>query len=131
MGYDLRRGADGISVSIHTWPRAYALAIEGGWTPQGTLPNPHLLEGAEFWPGSYYDTEGQVITAEDAQAMAGALDIMLSRLPPEPGDDAIMNDYQALASSQIDAVTYFSLAGKRRILQALIQFLRGGECQIW
>ncbi len=133
MGFDLRRGHDGISISVFTWPRAYALAIEGGWEPQGTLPPSHLgKEEKELWEGNYDSNDGQIITCADAQAMAGALSEMLARLGPPSSDPGSQSGRgTALWGGYDQPQDYFKPEGKRKVLQALIDFLNAGDCEIW
>jgi hypothetical protein len=128
MGMDLRRGEDGISVSVFSWARAYAFAIEGGWNPQGTLPPEHLAEEEKAnWPGTYDTNDNQIITAEDALAMAIALEKMLNTLG-EP--EEIAERGPALWGGYDQPRDYFTPKGKRMLLKALIHFLKGGACKI-
>lgn len=129
MAFDLRRGEDGISVSVFTWARAYAFAIEGGWNPQGTLPPKHLSENEKAeWSGTYDSTDNQIMTAEDALAMAIALEKMLKTLG-DPGAKAERGP--ALWGGYDQPRDYFSPEGKRKMLEALILFLKGGACELW
>ena len=125
MGYDLRRSAHGISVGVRTWACVCALAIEGGWEPEGTLPPPGESGRVRKWSGAYHGTEGQTITAEDASAMAGALTQMLGRINGEP---KFLQFGDAMPS---EAVSFFGGESKRRMLALMIEFLRGGSCRIW
>lgn len=134
MNLDLRRGDSCFSVSMFTWVRAYDLAIEGGWEPQGTLPPANYFDEEE-WPGVYDCNDGQIIEAEDAYEMADALEDMLSELKERPSESQTEIDQQedpfALKGSRISAPDYFSIESKRKILKSLIGFLRGGACEIW
>jgi len=133
MGIDLRREKDGISISVFTWARAYALAIEGGWEPRGTLPPKHLPEAEKkAWPGAYDSNDCQIITDEDARAMADALEKMLASLgPPVVGSEAQPDGGVSLWGGYDQPQDYFNPENKRRVLKALINFLRGGACEIW
>jgi hypothetical protein len=132
MGFDLRRGKDVLSVGVHTWPRAYAFAIEGGWEPKGTLP-PKCLSGKEraAWQGWYDSGDGQFIAADDASNMAAALEKMVATLPPPVAAGSAPFDVSSLAGARVDPSTYFTVENKRKILVLLIEFLRGGACEIW
>jgi hypothetical protein len=126
MGFDLRRKDDGMSISIFTWIRACALAIEGGWEQLGTLPPAHWQDEEEAWPGTYDSNDGQQVTAEDALAMAAALQAMLPSLDPQKAFDRDSDDPALLWGTRVDAISYFSDPGKRKILELLINFLKGG-----
>lgn len=132
MGIDLRRKKDGISVSVFTWARAYALATEGGWEPRGTLPPKHLSRAAkEKWEGAYDSNDGQIIRDEDARAMADALEKMLANLGPLPADNGAQPEGDThLFGGYDQPQDYFNPESKRKVLQALIRFLHGGACEI-
>src|SRR5208282_6220906 len=98
MGFDLE-GAHGCFHFNNTgWKMALTIANENGWQPRGTEPpvappgtmgNPY-----EDWDGGYGFNDGQTVTAEDASAIAEALDIAIAKgLPPIPKDDP--NDEEA------------------------------------
>lgn len=131
MGYDLYREGDAFSVSVHTWPRAYALAIEGGWEPRGTLPPKGLSKKARSeWPGTYDSNDGQFIAADDASNMAAALEKMMNALPALVADEGAPFDEHELAGAKVDPRAYFTPKDKRKLLEALIRFLRGGSCEL-
>ena len=128
MGMDLRRGDDVISISIFSWARAYAFAIEGGWDPLGTLPPEHLTEEEKAnWPGTYDSNEDQIITAEDALLMAFALEKMLQTLEETV---ETVDRGSSLWGGYDQPRDYFAPEGKRKLLEALIRFLKGGACKI-
>ena len=131
MGFDLRRGDEVFSVSTQTWARAYALAIEGGWEPKGTLPPKNLSKRDRVaWQGWYDSNDGQFITDDDASKMASALEKMLAVLPPPIAANPAVHDASALAGGRVEPRTYFAVTSKRKILGLLIKFLRGGLCEI-
>lgn len=130
MGYDLVRKEGSISVSQFTWIRAYALAIETGWEPEGTLPPAHWQKKYGDWPGTYDSNDGQLVTADDARSMAAALEASLSALDPRQAYDRDSKDPTLLWGTRVNSVSYFSDPGKRRVLEALIEFLKGGEFEI-
>jgi hypothetical protein len=133
MTLDLRRDKEDISISLPTWARAYALAIEGGWEPLGTLPSKYLSEeDKKTWEGNYDSNDGQVITDEDARSMASALETMLGSLgEPVAESERQPGSAQFLARVDDEPADYFKTENKRRVLQALIEFLRGGRAEIW
>jgi hypothetical protein len=132
MGVDLHRGDDVFSVSVYTWQRAYALAIEGGWEPRGTLPPKGLSKKERTeWQGTYDSNDGQFIAAVDAANMAAALEKMVTILPPPAAADPAPFDVVSLSGARVDPRTYFTVEDMRKILKLLIEFLRGGACAIW
>jgi hypothetical protein len=132
MGFDLRRGDDVLSLGVHTWTRAYAFAIEGGWEPKGTLPPMRFSKKERAaWQGWYDSNEGQFIAADDASNMAAALEKIVATLPPPIAADPAPFDASSLAGGRVDPRTYFEMENKRKILELLIKFLRGGACEIW
>ena len=130
MGYDLCRKEDAISVSQFTWIRAYALAIEGGWEPDGTLPPAHWQKKFGSWSGAYDSNDGQRVTSGDARNMAVGLEKMLSALDLTKAYDRENNDPTLLWGTRVDPISYFSDPAKRKILEALIKFIKGGEFEI-
>lgn len=73
------------------WSKALNLAVAYGWTPAGTLTPPHwqdpgFMEDAGWkvipeWDGGYNTNDGQLVTAEDAKALADALENSLDDIP--------------------------------------------------
>jgi hypothetical protein len=85
MGFDLMGKKGFFSTNIDGWGYLYNLAIENGWSPEGTKPpgtiqviNPYgdgpYPEMPDNWCGSYFCNDLQVVTEEDATNMANALD---------------------------------------------------------
>jgi hypothetical protein len=76
MGYDLA-GAGGVfSMNIAGWTTALREAWEAGWCPAGTEPPDHemLSIAPEEWEGGdYFTNSGQIVTEDDARALALAL----------------------------------------------------------
>lgn len=77
------------TLSGETWSRILSLAQFYGWQPMGTLP-PYLHNlrrptdargGVNGWDGTYLRNEGQVVQAEDAFALALALQVALDDIP--------------------------------------------------
>lgn len=67
------------------WAKALELAQSYGWQPRGTRPPLHLdlyqLEAE--WDGRYATNDGQTVNAEDALALAAALQRSLDDIPSE------------------------------------------------
>jgi hypothetical protein len=74
------RGAGGRMVVSHSvWGMVRELGLRYGWEPAGTRdPHPERAEAEGEWEGLYMVTDGQAVTAADAQAWAGALERALS-----------------------------------------------------
>ena len=77
------------TLSRETWSRILSLARFYGWQPLGTLP-PYLhnlrkpIYGAnQAWDGTYLRNEGQIVQADDAFALASALQQSLDDIPDE------------------------------------------------
>ena len=78
MSYDLFNPSIALcrKFSRQFWAKALELARLYGWQPLGTRPTPGLdfsKLGAD-WPGVYLTNDGQIVSAEDAYALAAALE---------------------------------------------------------
>jgi hypothetical protein len=75
MGVDLVSSESGEETGFGYGGWAYVLEIaeKYGWQPQGT-ERPPDLDASEPWEGEYGSSDGQRVTAEDARALADALD---------------------------------------------------------
>src|SRR5262245_6395263 len=67
--------------SILSWYKVLNLAFICGWVPAGTLPPADWDADMEDWDGRYHTSDGQWITAEDAERFAGALEAGLDDIP--------------------------------------------------
>jgi hypothetical protein len=70
-------------LSRQSWAKALELATLYGWSPKGTQPplehDFHMLSAD--WSGTYLTNDGQVVKAEDAFALAHALQKSLEPSP--------------------------------------------------
>lgn len=85
MSYELVNKATEICrrFSRQSWTKALELARLYGWKPMGTLP-PFLHNFHELnadWNGTYLTNDGQTVKAEDAHALAVALERSLKDIP--------------------------------------------------
>ena len=85
MSYDLVNSSLEISrkFSRQVWVKALELACSQGWMPLGTAP-PYMhrfFETEADWSGTYLTNDGQIVTAEDARALASALERSLDKIP--------------------------------------------------
>ncbi len=69
--------------TFNGWPRLQSLARSYGWKPIGTLPpKPFRGEKPKRWNGTYAGiAEHQIVSAEDAAALAIALEKALGDRP--------------------------------------------------
>ena len=67
------------------WAKALELAQSYGWKPLGTCPPSHMdfYDLIAEWDGRYFTNDGQTVKAEDARALAAALERSLDDIPDE------------------------------------------------
>lgn len=108
MSYDLISHSTILcrTFSRQFWAKALELAQLHGWQPLGTRP-PSQLDlyelGAE-WDGRYLTNDGQTVKAEDALALAAALERSLDDIP---GDNIPM-DWDSLFREEDDLPEWLS-----------------------
>lgn len=77
MTYDFyNRAGETFGFSQFFWPVLVELAKRYGWKPQGTAPPED--EEPSTWRGSYTGNCGQIVTATDANALADAIEALLT-----------------------------------------------------
>jgi hypothetical protein len=91
MGVGLNGAGGNERFSHMSWYKVLNLACEYGWQPAGTeLPRWHDETGAlieqpshdpDEWSGTYYTSDGQYVTDEDAAHIAEALQRALEDIP--------------------------------------------------
>src|SRR5215510_4319042 len=75
MGYDLTNSAgDYHQWKVIGWWHLLNLAVRYGWSPRGTQRSD---QNKSPWDGNYFENAGQEAVAEDATALADALQAML------------------------------------------------------
>jgi hypothetical protein len=73
LGFELRgEGGSVLDFGVDGWEFYIRLARAYGWEPLGSLPPPGVA--AQDWEGSYDSNDGQVVSREDANAFAVALE---------------------------------------------------------
>jgi hypothetical protein len=117
MGLSLVGERQDRRISHGGWAGILELAREGGWEPAGTEANHMVCESGghcicDGSRGSYHDTNGAIVTAEDARALATALERML---PPETLDPALA----------------WFVEPRKAFVQDMIAFCREGRFSIW
>ncbi len=91
MGFDLTaESGDYFHFNWAGWTQILKEAWDYGWRPQGTLCPDWYIVGTDLraadvydkekWEGGYFSNDGQVVTAEDACAIAQALERALPQL---------------------------------------------------
>ncbi len=131
------------------WGRLFELACQYGWEPCGTRLD------SEVWEGIYFSNDGQIVIAEDAGRLAGALEKALDDIPDH---DAARPKLQTFAEKlaalgyppesiaeltpstanmlvvregeSLNTLEYYSYKGKRRVTD-FIAFCREGAFSIW
>jgi hypothetical protein len=141
--------------SRQAWAKALELARLYGWQPMGTRPPsiPDFDELGADWTGTYLTNDGQVVKAEDARALAAALERALESIPdtnlqinwaskfwleddlPEwlsPAERAIIEEglqEGLLDTMGIHPFEFFAGSEKRHLIQ-FIRFCRLGSFEI-
>jgi hypothetical protein len=119
MSYDLVNPSIALcrKFSRQFWVKALELARLYGWQPLGTRPMP----GVDFsklgtdWLGVYLTNDGQVVSAEDAYALAAALERSLDNIP----DAEIDTDWDFCLWLEDDLPEWFSPAERELIEEEL------------
>ena len=123
MGYNLIGAHNDFRVGSGTWGRILRVALDHGWEPAGTLaPNigSHDENGewvpddiGSAWDGTYFFNNYQIVTEEDAAALANALERALPDIPDaDPGVESVFDD-------RPDLVLLGGPEGKRYLRQLL------------
>jgi hypothetical protein len=119
MSYDLLNPSTALcrKFSRQFWAKALELARLYGWQPLGTLPTPRLdfsKLGAD-WHGVYLTNDGQIVSAEDAYALAAALERSLEDIP----DAGIETDWDVSSWLKDDLPEWFSPAERELVEEEL------------
>lgn len=98
--------------NIFQWPRLLDLARSYGWQPLRTqCTKKYAEENPNDWNGSYSSNDGQLVTAEDALALAEALEKALDDIPDQ--EDLIPKTI--LLTSNKDVETFLKINGDETI----------------
>ena len=141
MGVDLFRpgvGRHGWTSGHIFWNRALRLARDYGWDPRGTgRPADWDHDGVGRWDGNYLHNEWQEVEADDARALAQALEAAVSNVPVdkvEPAEpDVLIGELTPEGLKQLfdppptDLLAFFSGASGRSHLKELTHFCRLGR----
>jgi hypothetical protein len=139
MSYDLLNPSIALcrKFSRQFWAKALELARLYGWQPLGTRPMPgvdYSRLGAD-WLGVYLTNDGQIVSAEDAYALAAALERSLEDIP----DAGINTDWDFSMWLEDDLPEWFSPVERELVEEELqdglldirgvhpLEFFAGGE----
>jgi len=128
--YDEYEACDSASFRIIIWPLLLILATNYGWEPAGT-ETPFIYESDEAklgkWEGGYCSNDGQVVTSDDAAALADALERALMDIPDQPSD-VNMEDLLRLKDLKQQGLNVFG--GWKPIIVKFIKLCRKGAFYI-
>lgn len=137
MPVDLRNDRSEFSWEQWRWPKLLRIALANGWDPEGTTQPPdeqeHFPDG--LWdPGNYTSNDDQLVSAEDAKALANALEAALPTIP----DEYAMAKYEQPGGGILIApnhppapdVNWFSGPQAKANVVAFIAFCRQGSFHI-
>jgi len=131
MPMDLSNGTSEFGWAQWHWPKLLRLAQAHGWRPRGTtLPG----DSGGTWDRNYTSNDGQIVSAEDAAALADALE---AALPHIPDHDALAEYREPDGMLEIaprhppapDSAWFSTPSGKANVA-AFIRFCREGAFQI-
>jgi hypothetical protein len=123
--------------SYDEWCSLLNLALEYGWTPAGTAApvyydDPEIIVVPAEWPGLYDTNDGQRFLADDAKALAAAVEAAMDDIP----DQRPAHKLLALGGGivGINPETPLNLletfAGRKDRLRQFIAYCRAGEFRI-
>lgn len=137
---DLRGEGGFFRWSTIAWDKVLDLADAHGWERAGTLAPVCVDEfGRPFriagWDGSYDTNDGQVVLAEDAAALACALESALDDIPDfECGEKLVEMNLGSVLTMEMDnpdltPAAFFSGPDKERLAEFIL-FCRAGAFEI-
>lgn len=128
------------------WVQMLTLAFQRGWRPIGTMEPAHWASVPEerrpsaWTPADYCNGKGQRVRAEDARALADALESIVDDLPDhDPLEDAVAHvlnvpGYPALRTlttdKRVNPYEFFGGPNKEGF-KAFIEFARAGGFAVW
>ena len=119
--------------SKQSWAKALELAQLYGWQPRGTQP-PQEYDFRKLsadWNGTYLTNDGQLVKAEDAFWLAGALERSLEKIPDIKGRTD-WNSQSWLADEYPEWLSPEEIAMAHNVAQQFIlRFYTAHGCNIW
>ena len=147
MGYELiNESGQKLYYNFTGYPKLIELALQYGWEPLGTtMPSWHdeKIGKRDDWPGIYCSNDHQVVSAEDANNMADALERSIADISAKPvysADEKDVTKVKCADGSMIDTVPlgYHDdrapisfWGGNPKTIKKLIKFLRLGSYETW
>jgi len=148
MGYDLsNEKGHGYRWNIWGWGSVFNLALSYDWQPLGTeLDLSYLNEGGdgdyegEEWEGGYFSNDGQLVSKEDAEGFAKALESSLDDIPDRDVrpkisgkmDESFFEKRKKIWEQQkASLLVEFSGEESKKYLRGFISFLREGSFRIY
>jgi len=127
---ELSNGTSEFDWAQWQWPKLLRLAISHGWKPRGTT----LAHAGEAWDGNYTSNDRQIVSQQDAAALADALEVALPHIPDH---DALADFKNAEGMIEIAPkhppvpnAAWFSTPDGKALVAAFIKFCREGSFQI-
>lgn len=129
MGYDLI--GRGTSVNVTTWEMLLRLGEMYGWEPTGTqLTQNEYVDAVFDWSGTYCSNDFQLVTDEDARALAAALAKAVDDVPENHAMGAKLKSIGGFEVVKHDAhfspLEFFSGRNKKRLRELIAVFKAGG-----
>ena len=127
--------AGGFRINNAAWRKLFAVAELHGWEPMGTARPRHSEDGdPDDWPSCYFSNAGQVMIAEDALALAQALERALPNIPVEDKLAGVTNPKYGGIPDTVAVyipVEHWLSGDNREIVRKAAEFFRAGECTIY
>jgi hypothetical protein len=118
MGYDLTNSfGQTHQWKVLGWWILLNLAREYGWSPGGT----ELPDADSDWDGNYFQNMGQLVSREDATALADALERLLS----DPDRQAIADTVTDRMERAVSDTASNASSDARDVLLYPVDFIRG------
>jgi hypothetical protein len=122
VGFDLKNVKTGncCSFNVTAWSELLDLAKHCGWKPAGTT-KPKRWKTDETWNGYYGVNDGATVTAEDAAAIADALEAALVNIPAS---------HEEARNCRLLPCEH-AFVGYHHVIRKMIEFCRQGAFEIW
>ena len=129
---------EGIGFNWGAWGKLTRIAERYGWIPKGTEYPPfdkrdetreEYERGRRPWSGGYDTNDTQVVTADDAKALADALERALLDMPDEEPPEKSRAEIAALSAAESEVRCCSGPAAKAWV-RDFIEFAREGSFRI-
>lgn len=126
MSIELKRGAHVFDFSTIGWAFYLNIAHRYGWKGEGTKAPRVWPQDHGQWDHSYDSNCGQIMTGSDAMELAHALQRYLLDPHRSLVTRELVDAFQSEVGLQVEVP-----ADEGEFLTSAIQFLQGGELEIW